>query len=129
MIEEKIPIKIYGQSYEVIGDPTEALYYNSLARYVEGKMQEIQKGTNIVSSQKIAILAALNIADELLHERENKSTYSKLSEKKQDELIKLLDKAMGGERVNIEMPKPRPAPAPQRTMLPLTENEPVFNFD
>ncbi len=128
MIEERIPIKIFGQTYEVLGDPSETLYYNSLARYVESKMLDIQKGTNIVSSQKIAILAALNIADELLHERESKTTTSKSSEKKVDELIKLLDATFSEAKITVQ-PVMKPEPAPKRTMLPLADQEPAFNFD
>ncbi len=128
MIEERIPIKIFGQTYEVLGDPSETLYYNSLARYVETKMQDIQKGTNIVSSQKIAILAALNIADELLHERESKTTVSKTSDKKVDELIKLLDQTFSEAKIPIPVVS-KPEPKPQRTMLPLADQEPAFNFE
>lgn len=94
MFEEKIPMKIFGQTYEILGDPGEALYYNSLARFVEDRMKEILDHTNIVSSQKIAVLAALNIADELFQEREKKSLSGKSSEKKFDELIHVLDSAL-----------------------------------
>jgi cell division protein ZapA len=94
MFEEKIPIIIFGQTYEIVGNPADALYYNSLAQYVEMKMKEVQEMTNVVSSQKIAILAALNIADELFRDRENRSTSGESIEKKYVELIQLLDQTM-----------------------------------
>lgn len=94
MMEEKIPVKIFGQTYEILGDPSEALHYNSLAAYVEAKMKEIMESTNIVSSQKIAVLAALNICDELFSERENKSFSVKSYDKKHADLIKLIDKVL-----------------------------------
>jgi len=94
MIEEKIPVIILGQTYEILGNPSDALYYNSLARYIEEKMKEIQQMTHIVSTQKIAVLAALNIADELFQERENKSSSSNSQEKKQEDLIKLLEQTL-----------------------------------
>ncbi len=83
-----------GQTYEIIGNPSDALYYHSLARYVEGKMKEIQNSTHIVSSQKIAVLAALNIADELFHERDHKSEDSSSTDKRHDTLIQLLDQVL-----------------------------------
>lgn len=94
MFEEKIPVTIFGQTYEILGNPADALYYNSLARYLETKMKEIQDATNVVSSQKIAILAALNIADELFRDRENRSTSGESTDKKYSELIRILDQAV-----------------------------------
>lgn len=94
MYEERIPVNILGQTYEILGDPSEALYYNSLARFVEDKMREIQNATHIVSSQKIAVLAALNIADELFQEKDTKSFSSKSSEKKAEDIIELLDSVL-----------------------------------
>lgn len=94
MIEEKIPVVILGQTYEILGNPSDALYYNSLARYVEDKMKEIQQLTHIVSTQKIAVLAALNITDELFQDRENKSNNNSSQEKKQEDLIKLLEETL-----------------------------------
>src|SRR5437868_7039490 len=98
MLEDKIPVKIFGQPYEILGNTSESLYYNSLARFVESKMKEIQDSANIVSSQKIAVLAALNIADELFRERENKSFSGKSVDKRAEDLIKLLEKAMADEK-------------------------------
>ena len=94
MLEDRIPVQIFGQTYEILGNPSETLYYNSLARFVEEKMKDIMNFTNVVSTQKIAVLAALNIAEELFRERENKSMGGKVAERKVDDLIKLLDQAM-----------------------------------
>ncbi len=56
-------VEIYGQSYNLRGDgdPT---YIQDLAVYVDDKMNQIAKSTTTVDSLKVAILAALNIADE-----------------------------------------------------------------
>lgn len=94
MLEERIPITISGQIYEIIGNPSDALYYNSLAQYVESKMKEIEKHTNIISSQKVAVLAALNITDELFRERDRKSDSGRSLDKRHEELIHLLDQAL-----------------------------------
>lgn len=103
MYEERIPVNILGQTYEILGDPSEALYYNSLARFVEDKMREIQNATHIVSSQKIAVLAALNIADDLFQEKDTKSFASKSSEKKCEDIIELLDSVL--EKKSLENEK------------------------
>jgi len=41
-----------------------------VGRYVDQKMRQLTKGTSLGSSTKVAILAALNIADELYEERQ-----------------------------------------------------------
>lgn len=57
-------IDIYDQSYNVNADRDEA-YVRELAAYVDGQMREVSDATRMVDSLKVAVLAALNIADEL----------------------------------------------------------------
>jgi cell division protein ZapA len=59
-----IKVEIYDQAYTVRsdGDPQ---YLKELAEYVDLRMREISSGTLTVDSRKVAILAALYIADEL----------------------------------------------------------------
>src|SRR5947207_15409933 len=59
-----IKVEIYDQAYTVRsdGDPE---YLRQLAEYVDLLMRQISSGTLTVDSRKVAILAALYIADEL----------------------------------------------------------------
>src|SRR5438876_6493304 len=59
-----IKVEIYDQAYTIRsdGDPE---YIRKLAEYVDQRMREISSGTLTVDSRKVAILAALYIADEL----------------------------------------------------------------
>ncbi len=59
-----IKVEIYDQAYTVRsdGDPE---YLKQLAEYVDQRMREISSGTLTVDSRKVAILAALYVADEL----------------------------------------------------------------
>ena len=59
-----IKVEMYDQAYTVRsdGDPE---YLKQLAEYVDQRMREISSGTLTVDSRKVAILAALYIADEL----------------------------------------------------------------
>jgi len=59
-----ILVQIFGQSYAVRAgaDPH---YIEELAAYVDKHMQEIGRASGAVDSVRIAVLAALNIADEL----------------------------------------------------------------
>jgi cell division protein ZapA len=58
-----VQVEIYGQSYNLRGEG-ETGYIQDLASYVDHKMREVSEATATVDSLKVAILAALNIADE-----------------------------------------------------------------
>ncbi|MBX3282343.1 MAG: cell division protein ZapA [Acidobacteria bacterium] len=57
-------VEIYNQTYSIRSDGDNT-YIQDLAAYVDRKMREISSGTMTVDSLKVAILAALHIADEL----------------------------------------------------------------
>jgi cell division protein ZapA len=61
--EQTIRVEIYNQTYSIRSDGDND-YILKLAEYVDGKMREISSGTFTVDSLKVAILAALHIADE-----------------------------------------------------------------
>ncbi len=86
----KIVIEIFGSEYS-IKSPHDNEHIKSLAQYVNEKMREVAKNTSIVSTSKIAVLAALNIADELLYIKDKDS---KKKEKISD-LIKKIDNYSG----------------------------------
>lgn len=60
---QSIRVEIYNQTYNIRSDGDNE-YILRLAEYVDGKMREISSGTLTVDSLKVAILAALHIADE-----------------------------------------------------------------
>src|SRR5205809_8072345 len=59
-----IRVEIYNQTYNIRSDG-DTEYISRLAEFVDGRMREISSGTLTVDSLKVAILAALHIADEL----------------------------------------------------------------
>lgn len=59
-----IRVEIYNQTYNIRSDG-DGQYLAELAEYVDARMREISSGTLTVDSLKVAILAALHIADEL----------------------------------------------------------------
>ena len=58
-----VRVEIYDQAYSMRGQ-LDAEYIRELARVVDGKMRSIAANTRTVDSLRVAILAALNIADE-----------------------------------------------------------------
>jgi cell division protein ZapA len=64
-------VEIFGQEYKIkgVGNPQ---YIHKIAGYVDKKMREIAHSSGIMSQSRIAILAALNITDELYQVRETR---------------------------------------------------------
>lgn len=67
--EQTVRVEIYNQTYSIRSDGDNE-YILRLAGYVDGKMRDISSGTLTVDSLKVAILAALHIADEY-HQAKN----------------------------------------------------------
>lgn len=77
-----LKVNIYGTEYPIKGT-TDVEYIKKVAQYVDNKMREVNKNISIDSSLKVAILAALNITDELFKEREKGVTSISESELEQ----------------------------------------------
>jgi len=63
-VAKTIKVEIYDQFYNLRGDLDEA-YVKELAHFVDEKMRTVAEATRTVDSMRVAVLAALNIADEL----------------------------------------------------------------
>ena len=57
-----IRVEIYDQVYNLRG--VDAEYVTRLAQFVDGKMRTVAEQTSTIDSLRLAVLAALNIADE-----------------------------------------------------------------
>ncbi|OIN98223.1 hypothetical protein AUJ66_01320 [Candidatus Desantisbacteria bacterium CG1_02_38_46] len=89
--ENKIKVEIFGTSYILRGE-SDIEYMQELASYVDRKMREIQKETGIISPTKIAILSALNIADELCKTSPKKKESISVDTSLAKRAIELIDK-------------------------------------
>ena len=57
-----VRVEIFDQAYNLRGSDPD--YISRLAEYVDGKMRAVAEQTSTVDSLRLAVLAALNIADE-----------------------------------------------------------------
>jgi cell division protein ZapA len=83
-------VEIFGREYKIRGVADEQ-YIQKVASYIDGKMREVSQGSSLPSSDRLAILAALNIADELFQERKKTSDAYLNIEQKANRLISILD--------------------------------------
>ncbi len=90
-------VQIFGQEYKIRGFEDKS-YVERVAGYVDEKMKELARNSSSLPQERLAVLAALNIADELLQET-RRSTETLLSiERRTDEMIARLDGCLLSER-------------------------------
>jgi cell division protein ZapA len=88
-------VEIHGQRYPV-RSTLEPAYVAELAAYVDDKMRVAADETPTGDSLKIAVLAALNIADEYFHFRRTGTPDAQLIERA-ERIEAVLDAALAGE--------------------------------
>ena len=62
------PVKVFGVQY-LINTSEDPEYTRRVADYVDRKMRELAKETRVLEHSKLAVLAAMEVADELLMTR------------------------------------------------------------
>jgi cell division protein ZapA len=93
--ERYVEIKIFGQTYTVKTDEEED-YIRRVAQHVNEKMEEVLRKTRSVSTLNVAILTALNIADDLLREKDRREALAKEVEIKSRDLVEQIELKMSG---------------------------------
>lgn len=88
-----VKVQIFGQSYP-IGTDLEEAYVRKLAAYVDEKMQSIADATGTVDTQKVAVLAALAIADELHGMQRERGEREELMREQAERCLTLVERAL-----------------------------------
>lgn len=88
-MKRSVKVEIFGHEYILKSDNDDS-YIQKVADFVDGKMKEVSVSTNSKSVTNIAILAALNIADEYIQIKEERERV----EAKARDLSRLLDTTM-----------------------------------
>jgi cell division protein ZapA len=86
-------IRVMGQTYTVKADTDEA-HLNRVAGLVNEKADDILKKTRSVSTLNVAILTALNLADELLREKGRRLALLQEIEARSKDLAAQIDSRM-----------------------------------
>lgn len=85
-----IEVNILGQNYTIKGEAPEE-YMKKLAAFVDLKLKEVHRSSPSIAPLKAAILASLNIADELYKIREEHDKATREIEEKANVLSGLFD--------------------------------------
>lgn len=76
MSETNPPIKVHilGKEYPVACSPEEQHELLIASRYLDDKMRKIRDSGRVIGTERIAVMAALNIAHELLQVKSHESS-------------------------------------------------------
>lgn len=85
-----VEVTILGQKYTIKGDAHEE-HIKKLAAFVDEKLKEVYSAAPGITPLKAAILASLNIADELQQLREDQENITKNIEERANALTGLFD--------------------------------------
>ena len=91
-----VRVEIYDQTYHLRGSDPE--YIAELAEYVDNKMRLISQQAATVDSLRVAVLAALNIADEFLMLKRKYDSIATDYSERAGQLVGALDEALAEAR-------------------------------
>ena len=91
-VNTSVRVEIFDQGYNLHG--TDPDYILKLAEYVDAKMRAVASATNTIDTVRLAVLAALNIADEyhLLRKKQDGRTTD--YQKRAHQLVHALDEVL-----------------------------------
>jgi cell division protein ZapA len=91
-----VRVEIFDQAYNLRGSDPE--YILKLAEYVDSKMRAVAEATNTIDTVRLAVLAALNIADEYHLLKRKQETGATDYQKRAHLLVNALDEVLGENR-------------------------------
>lgn len=91
--DDSITVEIYDQTYHLRGGP-DPQYVKRLAESLDEKMREMADATQTIDSLKVAVLAALTLADEVARLKEENQELSACLKEKTEACIQLLDSVL-----------------------------------
>jgi cell division protein ZapA len=93
IVSGPVKVQIFGQTYAIRGELDEA-YVQELAAFVDEKMRAIADATATVDTQKLAVLAALAIADELHSTQKERGDREELLREQAERCLTLVERAL-----------------------------------
>ncbi|MBM3223062.1 MAG: cell division protein ZapA [Candidatus Tectomicrobia bacterium] len=94
---EEVEVEIFGQVFRVASGEAAPAYIQDLAYYVNEKMRAIALSTKTMPVNRMAILTALNIADDLFKLRDSYEQSARLVHAKTEQLISLVREQLDSE--------------------------------
>jgi cell division protein ZapA len=90
-VKRSVTVQIAGARYSLKTDEDER-WVKTIAAYIDAKMRDVQKGTRTVDTQAVAVLTALQVAEELFAERRDTRELRKSIREKSQSLLDYLER-------------------------------------
>lgn len=98
MVEKKVVVHIFGEEYPITG-VTDSSHIIRVAEYVDSKMKEAAQASRVQARDKVAILAAMSIASELLERSSSVSLAERDAHSALDRVLAGLSEALADDTV------------------------------
>jgi len=89
-LKKQYKIRVLGQDISVLSDSGDE-HVEAVVSYVNDKVAEIQKNTKAINVLQVAVLAALNVADEYFKLQGEKEDICHQMESRSEQLIHLIN--------------------------------------
>lgn len=96
--QETLHVKILDRDYGVSCPPEEVEELRNSARLLDERMREIRRSGKIVGLERIAVMAALNIAHDLIKTQAELENYDRITEKQLARLNDKIERALASAR-------------------------------
>lgn len=93
-----VHVDIQGQRY-AIKSSLDAKYVNDIAAFVDQKMERVGRELSTTDTGRIAVLAALNIADELFRMRQDSSGETARLIARAEDIERIIDAALSSDAI------------------------------
>lgn len=100
---KSIEIKVLGKSYQVTCPEGAEEHLIEASEYLDQKLREIRGLGRVIGIERIAIMAALNIAHELLSFRKQKELYVQSVSEQIERLQNKIDEALMNEQASQDV--------------------------
>ena len=91
---QTVTVSIMDKDYQVNCAPDEVTALHQSAQYLDGKMREIKSSSNILGLDRLAVMTALNITNDLLIQTQKTSDVVTSQESEIQSLSGKLDQAL-----------------------------------
>jgi len=89
-----VRVQIFGSEYQIASD-TNAEQTREVARYIDRKMREVANNLSLRSVSKIAVLTAVNLADELFKAQNEGHKLENVANERAIKLAQSVDQPIG----------------------------------
>jgi cell division protein ZapA len=92
-----LTVQIMDKEYCIACPSDQRSNLQSAARYLDGKMREIRSSGKVIGADRVAVMAALNIAHDLLHKQQHAEQQADANQDQVRSLLNRVDNALNSD--------------------------------